>query len=95
MTNSGLDQAVPPIRRSFVYLPFEHAEDLAMQDKSVALFSALNENGGEDFASQLDYAYRHRDIIVRFGRFPHRNAILGRTSSRAEADFLAQPGSSF
>ena len=95
MTNSGLDQAVPPIRRSFVYLPFEHAEDLAMQDKSVALFSALNENGGEGFASQLDYAYRHRDIIVRFGRFPHRNAMLGRTSSRAEAEFLTQPGSSF
>ena len=95
MTDSGLDQVVPPIRRSFVYLPFEHAEDLAMQDKSVALFSALNENGDEDFASQLDYAYRHRDIIVRFGRFPHRNAILGRASSRAEAEFLAQPGSSF
>ena len=63
--------------------------------RSVALFSALNENGDEDFASQLDYAYRHRDIIVRFGRFPHRNVILGRTSGWAEADFLAQPGSSF
>ena len=95
MIDSGLDQALPLIRRSFVYLPFEHAEDLAMQDKSIALFATLVDKGGEYFARQLDYANRHREIIVRFGRFPHRNAILGRVASQAESDFLAQPGSSF
>ncbi len=94
MTDSGLDQTLPPIRRTFVYLPFEHAEDLAMQKKSVALFSALRISGA-DFESQLDYAQRHFDIVRRFGRFPHRNAILGRASTLDETEFLTQPGSSF
>ena len=95
MSDSGLDQALPPIRRSFVYLPFEHAEDLAMQARSVAMFTALQASGGEDFANQLDYARRHHAIIARFGRFPHRNETLGRASTLDETEFLTQPGSSF
>ena len=90
----GEDRALPVWQRAFAYLPFEHAEDLAMQDRSVAAFEAL---AGEqpDVASMLDYAHRHREVIRRFGRFPHRNAILGRPSTAAELAFLAQPGSRF
>lgn len=95
MTNAGLDQTLLPVCRSFVYLPFEHAEDMAMQDKSVGMFAALCNIDGEEFASQLDYAHRHRQIILRFGRFPHRNAMMGRTSTNDEVEFLTQPGSSF
>jgi len=95
MTDSGLEQTLAPVRRSFVYLPFEHSEDLAMQHKSVALFSALCESSGLDFAGNLDYAQRHFDIIFRFGRFPHRNALLGRASTPGEVEFLTKPGSSF
>ncbi|MFN3635658.1 MAG: DUF924 family protein, partial [Rhizobium rhizophilum] len=65
---------------------FEHAEDLAEQERSVALFTALAERGGpEDY---LDYAITHRDVIVRFGRFPHRNSALGRTTTPEEQSFL-------
>ena len=79
----GLDEA------AFMFLPFEHSEKLADQDKSVELFSSL---GDEEYTR---YAIAHRDIIARFGRFPHRNAVLGRQSSLEEAEFLKQPGSSF
>ena len=75
--------------RGFLYMPFEHSEDLADQERGVALFEAL---GSEE---SLDYMRRHRDIIARFGRFPHRNAILGRISTPEEIEFLKQPGSSF
>ncbi len=85
----GFDQQVEPQKRMFFYMPFEHAEDMAMQEKSVALFERLG------LKEQTDYAIRHRDIIARFGRFPHRNAILGRESSREETEFLTKPGSSF
>ena len=85
----GFDRNVAPERRLFFYMPYEHAEDLAMQEKSVALFERLGKQ------EQTEYAIRHRDIVARFGRFPHRNAILGRKSSEEEEDFLAQPGSSF
>ncbi|MCP5372764.1 MAG: DUF924 domain-containing protein [Hyphomicrobiales bacterium] len=85
----GFDRDMQVVQRLFLYLPFEHGEDLADQDRSVALFAALGD------ADYLDYAQRHRDIIVRFGRFPHRNAVLGRASSTEEAAFLTQPGSSF
>lgn len=85
----GHDQAVAAFQRPFLYLPFEHSESLADQDRSVALFTALGDE------NTLDYAIRHRDIIVRFGRFPHRNAILGRFSTPEEVAFLEQPGSSF
>lgn len=85
----GLDKAVEPARRLFLYLPFEHAENLAAQEQAVALFATTGD------AEYLDYAIRHRDVIARFGRFPHRNAILGRTSTTEELEFLEQPGSSF
>jgi uncharacterized protein (DUF924 family) len=93
------DRTLVPLERVFFYLPMEHAEDLAIQDRSVTAFDTLLAEapaGSEKaFESFLDYARRHRDIIARFGRFPHRNAVLGRISSQAEIDFLAQPGSSF
>ena len=85
----GLDQDMAVDERLFLYLPFEHAEDLADQARSVALFRALGDAG------YLDYALRHQAVIERFGRFPHRNAILGRPSTAAEVAFLEQPGSSF
>lgn len=87
--DQGQDEALAVDERAFLYLPFEHAETLADQDRSVALFRAL---GQPDY---LDYAIRHRDVIARFGRFPHRNAILGRPSTAAEVAFLEEPGSSF
>ena len=90
----GVDAQLMPVARAFIYLPFEHSEDLAMQDRAVSLFSALAKHG-EAFASYLDYAERHRDVIRRFGRFPHRNAILGRASTPEEIAFLAQPGAGF
>lgn len=81
------------VQRWFVYLPFEHAESLAAQSESVALFAALNGHG--EFADAYDYAVRHYHVIRRFGRFPHRNALLGRLSTPEELTFLQQPGSSF
>jgi uncharacterized protein (DUF924 family) len=89
----GWDRELRPAQRWFAYLPFEHAESLAMQERSVALFETLRDDPGS--ASAIDYAHRHRDVIRRFGRFPHRNAILGRDSTPAELEFLKQPGSSF
>jgi uncharacterized protein (DUF924 family) len=94
MTQRGDDAVLAPIERSFVYLPFEHAEDLAVQDVSMRCFEALV-TASPELHDLLDYAVRHRDIVQRFGRFPHRNAILGRASTAAELAFLAQPGSSF
>ena len=94
LVDSGADQALSPVQRWFAYLPFEHAEDAGMQERSVALFDALaRENEG--FEGVLDYAHRHRGVIARFGRFPHRNPILGRASTPDEAAYLAQPGSGF
>lgn len=85
----GFDAALAPVQRLFLYLPFEHAETLADQDRAVRLIAALDNDGW------LDFARRHRDIIARFGRFPHRNAVLGRATTAAEAAFLKEPGSSF
>ena len=91
--STGFDRALLPVERVFLYLPFEHSEDLADQDRSVALFEALA--GEPDMALTIDYAHRHRDVIRRFGRFPHRNPILGRTNSAAENAYLAEPGAGF
>ena len=85
----GYDLRLAPEGRGFLYMPFEHSEVLADQERGVALFEALGA------AESLDYMRRHRDIIARFGRFPHRNAILGRSSTAEEIEFLKQPGSSF
>lgn len=94
MVDDDEDLALLPVQRAFVYLPFEHAEDMDRQRQSVALFSRLAAADG-GFGSMLDYAVRHRDVIARFGRFPHRNAILGRPSTPEELAFLQQPGSGF
>jgi uncharacterized protein (DUF924 family) len=95
----GWDQALPPIQRVFAYLVLEHAEDLQLQDQAVQLFQALLEQAAsaerELFAGYLDYAERHQRVIARFGRFPHRNQILGRSSSAEESAFLLEPGSRF
>ena len=94
LDESGADQALLPVQRVFAYLPIEHAEDMRMQERSVALFTKLAQEN-EGFESVLDYAQRHRGVIGLFGRFPHRNPILGRASSAEEAAYLAQPGSGF
>ena len=87
------DRELTPYGRLFVYLPFEHSEDLEDQRFSVELFRGLAaEMGSEDL---LDYAVRHLEIIERFGRFPHRNEILGRATTPEEAEFLRGPDSSF
>ncbi|NGY04604.1 DUF924 family protein [Solimonas terrae] len=94
LVDAGGDTTLPPLQRCFVYLPFEHDESLAMQDRSVALFTALI-RAHPELSSVLDFARRHREIILRFGRFPHRNAALGRDSTSEERAFLDEPGSSF
>ena len=87
------DAVLRPVERWFAYLPFEHAEDLAAQRRSLALFGGLAQD--RESAGAANYALKHYEIIARFGRFPHRNAILGRESTPEEVEFLAQPGSSF
>ena len=94
LTQAGQDRLLPPMLRAFAYLPFEHAEDLAMQACAVELFQLLSQ-AQPGFDGMLDYAQRHQEVIARFGRFPHRNAMLGRPSTPEEVEFLRQPGSSF
>jgi uncharacterized protein (DUF924 family) len=97
--DEGFDQALPPLQRVFAYLPLEHAEDMGLQQRSVALFEALHAQAPAAerarFAEFVGYARRHREVIARFGRFPHRNAVLGRDSTAAEREYLAQPGAGF
>jgi uncharacterized protein (DUF924 family) len=94
MVAQGQDMRLTPLRRVFVYLPFEHAESLQAQEESLRLFRRVaQEAPGLD--SYLDYAVRHHAIVARFGRFPHRNAILGRASTAEETAFLLEPGSGF
>lgn len=96
LVGSGRDKNLPPIRRWFVFMPFEHSEALIDQERSVALFAGLRREAQQPaFESAYDYAVRHREIVERFGRFPHRNAALGRASTPEETAFLAQPGSGF
>ncbi|MEJ7729649.1 MAG: DUF924 family protein [Polyangiaceae bacterium] len=85
----GFDARLDKVEKSFLYMPFMHSESLEDQERSVALFTAV----GNDY--NTGYAVQHRDIVARFGRFPHRNALLGRTSTPEETEFLKQPGSSF
>ena len=94
LVDSGAHLTLSPLERWFAYMPFEHSEDMAMQERSVALFTGLAKEG-EGFASAFDYALRHMEVVARFGRFPHRNAILGRASTPDELAYLAQPGSGF
>jgi len=91
--DNALDRELPAFQRMFLYMPFMHGEDIEDQRRSVELFERLaNEPGGPDVVS---YAVAHRDIVERFGRFPHRNAILGRQTTPEEAVFLTTEGSSF
>ncbi len=85
----GFDDNVMPVHRTFLYLPFEHSENLADQEAGIRLMSKV----GRDRA--IEAAIEHRDIIVRFGRFPHRNAVLGRESTPEELDFLNNGGQTF
>ncbi|GAB2860127.1 DUF924 family protein [Pseudoduganella ginsengisoli] len=94
LDNSGANQTLPPVQRIFALLPFEHSESLSMQQRSLDLFDMLRSTSA-GFESTYDYARRHYDVIRRFGRFPHRNAVLGRESTAEEREFLQQPGSSF
>jgi uncharacterized protein (DUF924 family) len=84
--DAGHDAAFEPALRAFFYLPFEHSEDRADQQRSVALFAALGD------ANYRDYAVAHRDVIARFGRFPHRNAALGRDTTPEEQAWLETGG---
>jgi uncharacterized protein (DUF924 family) len=97
--DEGADLQLTPVERSFFYLPLEHAEDRALQAHSVQcyerLVTAVAEAWRKDYESFLDYARRHRAVIERFGRFPHRNAVLRRPCTPDEVSFLGQPGSSF
>lgn len=97
----GFDQKLHPAMRIFFYLPFMHSEDRRDQERSVELYRSLldeyshNEEINKLVSNSLDFAYKHKEIIERFGRFPHRNEILGRESTPEEIEFLKQPGSSF
>ena len=92
LVDRGDDRSLAPIERWFAYMPFEHSEFLNDQIESVRLFSELARDGLHE---PLDWAVKHYDVIKRFGRFPHRNAIFGRESTADEIEFLNEPGSRF
>jgi uncharacterized protein (DUF924 family) len=91
--DKGDDRALAPVERWFLYMPFVHAEDLTAQQKSLELFTTLRDETG--LGDPLVWSERHAAVIRRFGRFPHRNAFLGRASTPEEVAFLAKPGSGF
>ena len=95
----GAADALRPIERVFVFLPFEHSESLEMQNQSLQYYQSLLDAAATDeremYQNTYDFACRHFEIIERFGRFPHRNHLLGRASTAAEQVFLQQPNSSF
>ncbi len=93
------DKVLAPVKRWFFYLPLMHSENLADQDRCVELFENLLEDTDDAYYSTiknaLEFAIKHRDVIQKYGRFPHRNAVLERKSTSAELDYLAQPGAGF
>lgn len=91
--DAGDDAALSPYQRWFLYIPFEHAESMPAQERAIALYTRLAEQTG--LSEPLPWVHRHADVVRRFGRFPHRNALLGRESTAEEIEFLKQPGSSF
>jgi uncharacterized protein (DUF924 family) len=97
--DAGFVAELHPIEAAFLYMPFEHAEDLAMQERAVAGLEALEATASPGFhdtiAGFTDYARRHREVIRRFGRFPHRNTVLGRTSTLDEQAYLRGGGERF
>ena len=99
MVEAGFDRGFNFVQRRFTYLPFEHSEDRAVQKRALALFGALAVDCAAEHdveaAVQLTYAARHAEIVFRFGRYPHRNAVLGRISTPEEEAFLKEPMSGF
>ena len=93
MVAQGWDAQFAPVLRAFIYLPFEHSEDLAAQEQALELFGRLPDE--PYLAGMFEWARKHHEVIRRFGRFPHRNAILGRISTPEEEVFLRRPGSRF
>ncbi len=93
IVSRGWDRQRLPVERLFIYLPWEHAESLPAQDRAMELFAELE--GFSQTRGQLQWVRKHREVIERFGRFPHRNAALGRASTPEEAAYLALPGSGF
>ena len=89
MVAAGYDAALAPAQRAFVYIPYMHSESLAIHARAMVLFDLPG------LENNLKFEIAHRDIIARFGRYPHRNAVLGRTSTPEELAFLNEPGSSF
>jgi uncharacterized protein (DUF924 family) len=89
----GDDLGLRPVQRQFLYLPFEHSEDLRDQERALELFASLE--SFEETRGLLEWARRHHAVIARFGRFPHRNAAMARPSTAEEIAFLKQPGSGF
>lgn len=93
MVERGDDKGMSKDEQFFVYLPFEHAEDIAMQERCLELTAAMPQGKGEN--SPYHWAKQHFDVIAKFGRFPHRNKVLGRTNTAEEEAYLAQPNSGF
>jgi uncharacterized protein (DUF924 family) len=97
--STGMDSGLTDLQRLFFYMPLQHSEDLQIQDAAVAAYEQLMLDAGKltksALTSALDYARQHRDLIQRFGRFPHRNALLGRESTPQEIQFLAEGGATF
>ncbi len=96
---AGEDKELSEMGRMFMYLPFEHSEDINHQAKAVRLFSILRDEARDPFKEMventLSYAHEHRDVIAKFGRFPHRNAVVMRANTPEEEAYLATPGSGF
>jgi uncharacterized protein (DUF924 family) len=97
--DAGFDRTLHTLEAMFLYLPLEHAEDRALQDRCVSLFRDLAERAPAPFVEPCDsflaYAIRHREVVEKFGRFPHRNAVLGRASTPEEIAYLASGGETF
>lgn len=87
--SAGADQLLSPVERNFIYMPFMHSESLQIHEEAVELFRRNGQRGN------FEYELKHKAIIERFGRYPHRNEVLGRVSTEAELEFLRQPGSRF
>lgn len=97
--DQGLDRPLHGLQQQFFYMPFQHSEDIEIQDQSVELFRQLAAEAQDDvrqvLSAALGYAELHRDIVARFGRFPHRNEILGRANTREETEYLAADAPTF
>ena len=97
----GFDEELHTVQRIFYYMPLMHSEDISMQEKSIECFSnlakefATSESIAKMVSGSFEYAMKHYEIVKRFGRYPHRNAILGRESTPEEIEFISEPGSSF